>query len=298
MAALTVASWREAAWAGLERARTCWPLRARPGRQVAALAGAAARQASAGAAVAVAATAASHAAPRSLSAKGRSGAPGVCSLKTLYLPNFANSPRSTKVIISKGAIWCVCGPLKAIVVTAHVLVTAAHTTPSGLASRIGGRRRLPRSTLACFLQLQSGTCHGPFQCWLPASPWRHAVCGRGYTGRVVSATESHVRLELEAQYKTVTVRRDQLPVEQGGQPLPRPAPSYAGLPGSTTPGAATRTPLHVGATPMHAWGSATPLHPSATPLHPGAGAHSLPFHACVLQGIYGVVGHGPRALTV
>lgn len=99
---------------------------------------------------------------------------------------------------------------------------------------------------------------------------------RGYTGRVVSATESHVRLELEAQYKTVTVRRDQLPVEQGGQPMPRPAPSYAGLPGSQTPGAAARTPLHVTATPMHAWGSQTPLHPSATPLHPGAGAARAP----------------------
>ncbi len=101
--------------------------------------------------------------------------------------------------------------------------------------------------------------------------------GSGYTGRVVSATDSHVRLELEAQYKTVTVKRDQLPVEQGGQPLPRPAPNYAGLPGSATPGAATRTPLHAGATPLHAWGAgATPLHPGATPLHPGAGAPAAP----------------------
>ncbi|KAK9820946.1 hypothetical protein WJX81_001276 [Elliptochloris bilobata] len=134
---------------------------------------------------------------------------------------------------------------------------------------------------------------------------------RGYTGRVVSTTESHVRLELEAQYKTVTVRRDQLPVEQGGQPLPRPAPSYAGLPGSQTPGAATRTPLHVTATPMHAWGSATPLHPgAATPgrdnaWNPSAGPTPRhmpnypdePRSAPLQAGTPGGYGYGPSAGT-
>lgn len=29
---------------------------------------------------------------------------------------------------------------------------------------------------------------------------------RGYRGRIVSATETHVRMELEAAYKTVTVK--------------------------------------------------------------------------------------------
>ena len=41
---------------------------------------------------------------------------------------------------------------------------------------------------------------------------------RGYKGRVVNATETHVRMELEAQYKTVTVPRTVLPMTDGGVP--------------------------------------------------------------------------------
>ena len=41
---------------------------------------------------------------------------------------------------------------------------------------------------------------------------------RGYNGRVVSATETHVRMELEAQYKTVTIPRTVLPMAEGGVP--------------------------------------------------------------------------------
>ena len=49
---------------------------------------------------------------------------------------------------------------------------------------------------------------------------------RGYKGRVVSATESQVRMELEAQYKTVTVPRSQLRPNEGGTPADRPSSSY------------------------------------------------------------------------
>ncbi|KAL3147827.1 hypothetical protein ABBQ32_002553 [Trebouxia sp. C0010 RCD-2024] len=90
---------------------------------------------------------------------------------------------------------------------------------------------------------------------------------RGYKGRVVSSTNSDVRMELEAQYKTVTVKREQL---KGHESMA--APSGFGRPKANVAPwqmPSTRTPLHAGAaTPLH--GSATPLHPSATPMHPSA----------------------------
>lgn len=92
-------------------------------------------------------------------------------------------------------------------------------------------------------------------------------CYRGYKGRVVSSTNSDVRMELEAQYKTVTVKREQL---KGHESMA--APSGFGRPKANVAPwqmPSTRTPLHAGAaTPLH--GSATPLHPSATPMHPSA----------------------------
>jgi hypothetical protein len=51
--------------------------------------------------------------------------------------------------------------------------------------------------------------------------------GSGYCGRVVSATESHVRVELEAQYKTITVKKEQL---EGGGAAAGAAPGYAPRP--------------------------------------------------------------------
>ncbi|KAK9811747.1 hypothetical protein WJX72_009461 [[Myrmecia] bisecta] len=89
---------------------------------------------------------------------------------------------------------------------------------------------------------------------------------RGYRGRVVSATDTHVRMELEAQYKTVTVKRDQLRGEDGLTSGPSDSRQQYGAPHATPNPYGSRTPMHTGsATPGHAWGSATPSHPSMTP---------------------------------
>lgn len=92
-------------------------------------------------------------------------------------------------------------------------------------------------------------------------------CFRGYKGRVVSSTDSDVRMELEAQYKTVTVKRGQLTGQESSA-----APASFGRPKANIPPwqmGSGRNPLQAGAaTPLH--GSATPLHPSATPMHPSA----------------------------
>lgn len=74
-------------------------------------------------------------------------------------------------------------------------------------------------------------------------------------------------MELEAQYKTVTVKREQL---KGHESMAEPS-SFGRPKANVAPWQmpSTRTPLHAGAaTPLH--GSATPLHPSATPMHPSA----------------------------
>lgn len=86
---------------------------------------------------------------------------------------------------------------------------------------------------------------------------------RGYRGRVVSATETDVRIELEAQYKTVTVKKEQLKGHEGAA-----AASSGAAPLRAAAPWATRTPLHPSQTPMHP--SQTPMHPSQTPMHPGA----------------------------
>ena len=85
---------------------------------------------------------------------------------------------------------------------------------------------------------------------------------RGYRGRVVSATETDVRIELEAQYKTVTVKKEQLKGHEGAA-----AASSGAAPLRAAAPWATRTPLHPSQTPMHP--SQTPMHPSQTPMHPG-----------------------------
>ena len=73
---------------------------------------------------------------------------------------------------------------------------------------------------------------------------------RGYKGRIKNVTDREVRIELEAQARTVTVRRDQIPPEDGGAPMPRPMPFMSSG----------------GATPAHG-GMRTPAHPTATPMH-------------------------------
>mmetsp|Transcript_16448 Transcript_16448/g.49275 ORF Transcript_16448/g.49275 Transcript_16448/m.49275 type:complete len:1138 (+) Transcript_16448:204-3617(+) len=90
---------------------------------------------------------------------------------------------------------------------------------------------------------------------------------KGYTGRVISATQTHCRMELEAAMKHVTVARAQLNLGDGGA-TPGGTPSHSPWTTPTTPShPGGRTPSHTGsATPMHAWGSQTPSHPgSATP---------------------------------
>ncbi|KAA6417274.1 MAG: hypothetical protein FRX49_12763 [Trebouxia sp. A1-2] len=85
----------------------------------------------------------------------------------------------------------------------------------------------------------------------------------GYRGRVVSATETDVRIELEAQYKTVTVKKEQLKGHEGAA-----AASSSAAPLRAAAPWAIRTPMHPSQTPMHP--SQTPMHPSQTPMHPGA----------------------------
>ena len=98
---------------------------------------------------------------------------------------------------------------------------------------------------------------------------------RGYAARVLSATDTHARLELEAGQRTVTVALACLSSEDTGAFARGDGGMGGGMgagmggmagapPGSRTPAGAT--PMHGGATPMHpgAWGG------GATPLHPGA----------------------------
>eukprot|EP00271_Cylindrocystis_brebissonii_P022165 TRINITY_DN8372_c1_g1_i1.p1 TRINITY_DN8372_c1_g1~~TRINITY_DN8372_c1_g1_i1.p1 ORF type:complete len:907 (-),score=231.98 TRINITY_DN8372_c1_g1_i1:513-3233(-) len=101
---------------------------------------------------------------------------------------------------------------------------------------------------------------------------------KGYKGRVVDATDTTVRVELESQMKIITVKREHLP--QGGAApdhsaaapyAPRESPRYGA--GSETPmHGSTRTPMHPGSffggmrdpmgTPVHE-GMRTPMHDRA-----------------------------------
>ncbi|GAB4821977.1 hypothetical protein N2152v2_009023 [Parachlorella kessleri] len=93
---------------------------------------------------------------------------------------------------------------------------------------------------------------------------------RGMRGRVITASGTHVRLELEAQMKTVTVDRSHLALEDGGvrpEQQMQQRPQY-GMPTATPMHAGGRTPHHPGimATPMHYNNMmATPMHPGMTP---------------------------------
>ena len=73
---------------------------------------------------------------------------------------------------------------------------------------------------------------------------------RGYKGRIKNVTDREVRIELEAQARTVTVRRDQIPPEDGGAPMPARMP-FASAGGATPAYGGMRTPAHITATPRH-----------------------------------------------
>ena len=93
---------------------------------------------------------------------------------------------------------------------------------------------------------------------------------RGMRGTIKSATPTHLRVELEAQYKTVTVDRQHVATEDGGIVAERPAMGMGMGMGMgmdsmfAAPGG--RTPAHYfGAGPTPAHYTATPMHPSMTP---------------------------------
>lgn len=93
---------------------------------------------------------------------------------------------------------------------------------------------------------------------------------RGMSGKIKNATGSHVRVELQAQMKTVTVSREHLSMADGGVQAQRPASMGMGMGmGMAAPGG--RTPAHwsggVTATPGHysAMATSTPMHPGLTP---------------------------------
>ncbi|KAK9835687.1 hypothetical protein WJX74_005873 [Apatococcus lobatus] len=95
---------------------------------------------------------------------------------------------------------------------------------------------------------------------------------KGYKGRVVSVTDTAARLELDAQYKTVTVKMGDI----RGMVVKE---SQADLMGNGFGGHGSRTPSHQpgNRTPGH-FGSATPMHPSMTPGHTGLAGSATPLH--------------------
>ncbi|KAI3934246.1 hypothetical protein MKW98_009227 [Papaver atlanticum] len=81
---------------------------------------------------------------------------------------------------------------------------------------------------------------------------------KGCSGRVVSRNGQLVRVELESQMKTVTVKREEISVDAGV------FTSFSETPqrgiGSETPMRCAQTPLHPYMTPMREQGGETPLH--------------------------------------
>ncbi|KAI3880861.1 hypothetical protein MKW92_026820 [Papaver armeniacum] len=81
---------------------------------------------------------------------------------------------------------------------------------------------------------------------------------KGCSGRVVSRNGQLVRVELESQMKTITVKREEISVDAGV------FTSFSETPqrgiGSETPMRGAQTPLHPYMTPMRDQGGETPLH--------------------------------------
>jgi transcription elongation factor SPT5 len=119
---------------------------------------------------------------------------------------------------------------------------------------------------------------------------------KNYKGLVKSATPTHVRIELEAQMKTVNIKREQLQASAaagyGGvgasyapTATPARASGYDAYAGSRTPSASGgKTPMHPSMTPMHpsmtpAYGGgwATPSHPSSGSMTPSRAGNMTPY---------------------
>ncbi|RZC57662.1 hypothetical protein C5167_004963 [Papaver somniferum] len=81
---------------------------------------------------------------------------------------------------------------------------------------------------------------------------------KGCGGRVVSRNDQLVRVELESQMKTVTVKREEISVDAGVFTSSSEAPQQ-GI-GSQTPMHRAQTPLHPYMTPMRDQGGETPVH--------------------------------------
>ncbi|KAI3886054.1 hypothetical protein MKX03_003635 [Papaver bracteatum] len=81
---------------------------------------------------------------------------------------------------------------------------------------------------------------------------------KGCSGRVVSRNGQLVRVELESQMKTVTVKREEISVDAGVFTSSGEAPEQ-GI-GSQTPMHRAQTPLHPYMTPMRDQGGQTPVH--------------------------------------
>ncbi|KAI3942315.1 hypothetical protein MKW92_041452 [Papaver armeniacum] len=81
---------------------------------------------------------------------------------------------------------------------------------------------------------------------------------KGCSGRVVSRNGQLVRVELESQMKTVTVKREEISVDAGVFTSSSEAPQQ-GI-GSQTPMHRAQTPLHPYMTPMRDQGGETPVH--------------------------------------
>ena len=98
---------------------------------------------------------------------------------------------------------------------------------------------------------------------------------KGYVGRIIDVTDSTVRMELQAQARTITVNREHLDVPQVAASrdsfLSRPPPSGFDAPWARTPAHYPQTPARAGGmTPMH--GAMTPAreaawNPQQTPAH-------------------------------
>ncbi|KAI3838794.1 hypothetical protein MKW92_037114 [Papaver armeniacum] len=81
---------------------------------------------------------------------------------------------------------------------------------------------------------------------------------KGCSGRVVSRNGQLVRVELESQMKTITVKREEISVDAGVF-TSFSEPPQRGI-GSETPMRGAQTPLHPYMTPMRDQGGETPLH--------------------------------------
>ena len=92
---------------------------------------------------------------------------------------------------------------------------------------------------------------------------------KGYRGKVVDATETTVRVELQAQQRTVTVNRDPEWDQRGPPPGGAPVGPGGGAPGAPPPFGAPPRP--VSGMPTPSGGAKTPTAYPATPAHQPGG---------------------------